>query len=70
MKCLWRQVALEQYQSGQFDLRVIVRAIYERFDIEWCADGEDPEDVVAAWIRHRYFVNRNGHQLVAPIQVD
>ena len=69
MKCFWRQVALEEYGNGQRDLRRIVRAIYERVDTGWCGDGEDPENVVARWICHKHFINRNGHQLVAPRQV-
>jgi hypothetical protein len=62
-------VALKEYDNGQRDLRRIVRAIYERVDTRWCDDGEDPEDVVALWIRYKRFVNRKGHQLVAPREV-
>ena len=40
------------YDDGLRDLRMIVRAIYERVNIEWCSDGEDPDDVVAHWITY------------------
>jgi hypothetical protein len=62
-------VALKEYDNGQCDVRRIVRAIYERVDDGWCDDGEDPEDVVALWIRNKRFVNRKGYQLVAPREV-
>ena len=57
------------YDDGLRDLRMIVRAIYERVNIEWCSDGEDPEDVVAHWLCHKRFISRNGHQLVAPREI-
>jgi hypothetical protein len=61
-------VALEEYDSGQRDLRRIVRAIHDRVDAGWCNSGEDAGNVVAYWILHKRVTDRNGHQLVASRQ--
>ena len=52
VKCHWRRIALEEYQNGEDDLRGIVGKIYAIVHPDRCGDGEDPEDLVAAWICH------------------